>query len=254
LVLVKSYSKGESFPHTSCTFLCPGINSDIVSSQLSYLTYSAIDKAQSIPLSELGADPLLKLTGLYITLSAMQENAGQLRKAFRTLSTGLSVLDKHENERTSTDPIRSIKDRERSIALSQKMGSLALIVSEPGRVSRQYTPGSAGGSSGVDKEWEVLAEKYLTRAVEEMIPLGTSHLGSSSSSSSSSKSGNETETAKVVGRDFNFPSDQDQTETEAEKGDREISGRESIAKVTKKTMGLTMESLADLYARQGRFE
>lgn len=101
----------------------------------------------------------------------------------------------------------------------------------------------------MDREWEGLAEKYLVRALEGMISLGAPReLASATPSNSNS------EATKVVGRDFVFPDEQGSPpEKEQDKGDREISG-ESIAKVTRKSMGLTMESLADLYARQGKFE
>ena len=204
---------------------------------------SAIDKARNMPLSGLGKDPLLKLTGLYITLSAMHESAGQPRKAFRTLSTGLDFLDSQAQEQAGGK--LDLADQSRSVALSQKMGHLALVASEPRGVSRRFERGVK--REGVDKEWEGLAEKCLTRALEGMIELGS---GGSSSASGETK---------VVGRDFVFPDEQPQasgsssSSASSDKGDREISG-ESIAKVTRKSMGLTMESLADLYARQGRFE
>lgn len=218
-------------------------------------SYSAIDKARALPLEALGTDPLLKLTGLYITLAAMHESAGQPRKAFRTLQTGLSIIDDPPSTHPSSNAVAlsslSPKDRSRGIALAQKMGSLALLCSEPGPVTRQSRPSQGGTRTGADKEWETLAEKYLVRALEGMIALGapTSALKGGPLTST----GGEAET-KVVGRDFVFPDELDgPTTSGTDKGDREISG-EGIAKVTRKSMGLTMESLADLYARQGKFE
>jgi hypothetical protein len=238
--------------------------------------HSAIDKARALPLPTLGQDPLLKLTGLYITLAAMHESAGQPRKAFRTLQTGLGIIDRYSDSasdptsisttarRSSPDPgaasnpdeeayVLTPKDHSRAIALCQKLGSLALQASEPGQITRPYTPGASSSSGGqrtaMDREWEGLAEKYLVRALEGMIGLGAPReLVSATPSKTNS------EATKVVGRDFIFPDEQDSpSEKEQDKGDREISG-ESIAKVTRKSMGLTMESLADLYARQGKFE
>jgi hypothetical protein len=237
--------------------------------------HSAIDKARSLPLPTLGQDPLLKLTGLYITLAAMHESAGQPRKAFRTLQTGLGIIDRYSDSasdptststgarRSSPDPgaasspdedayVLTSKDHTRAIAISQKLGSLALQASEPGQITRPYTPGASSSGAqrtAMDREWEGLAEKYLVRALEGMISLGAPReLVSATPSKTNS------EATKVVGRDFIFPDEQDSPlEKEQDKGDREISG-ESIAKVTRKSMGLTMESLADLYARQGKFE
>jgi len=228
--------------HTSHRTLCTHAPSCIYDPTTTTPTFSAIDKARALPPAELGVDPLLKLTGLYITLAAMHESAGQPRKAFRTLQTGLDLIDE-----TETDVISlSQKDRSRGVAIAQKMGSLALLASEPGQVTRQYAPGA--NRIGVDKEWESLAEKYLTRALEGMIQLGAPRV----SEGGVAATGGNSDGTKVVGRDFVFP-DEQQGSTDEDKGDREISG-ESIAKVTRKSMGLTMESLADLYARQGKFE
>lgn len=215
-----------------------------------------------MPLSTLGSNPLLKLTGLYITLASLYESMGKTRTAFRTLQKGLDLIDSYEpkngytgtvqpsiapmsSESSSNRPVRppppqgpqeviyyelTDRDRTRAIALAQKMGSLALTASE-----------TSDASGKVDKEWESLAESYLVRALESMIALGA-------------RRGTKPGETQVVGRDFDFPDELETlSQSVQDKGDVEVDG-ERVAKVSRKSMGLVMEGLADLYARRRQFE
>lgn len=110
-------------------------------------------------------------------------------------------------------------DRTRSIGLAQKIGTLALHISGP-------TEKDQNGQ---------LAEQYLTRALEAMIKLA---------------GGVEGKDAKLVGRDFEFPQQGSGQETQE---DSDVDGAR-LNKVTRKSMGITMEALADLYVRRGDYE
>jgi len=173
----------------------------------------------------------------------MQETSHLHRKSFRTLRSGLDLLDSPPPLEAGGEQYQlTEKDKNRAIALSQKIGSLALSLSD------QRNPG--------EPEWDGLAEKYLLRALEGMIGLGTSHLPKPTALPAG-----EPAQTRVVGRDFIFPDERPSSETgsakekqaEEDKGDREVSGH-SIAKVTRKSMGLVMQGLGDLYARRGDYE
>ncbi len=178
--------------------------------------------AHTLPLSAFEPEPLLKLTGLSISLAALLESNGQLKQSFKVLSDALEFLDGHGSPASSepTSHKWTEADRIRAIGLSQKLGSLALQL-----------------SARTGDEYDRLAETYLVRALEDMIKFA--NISSSEESE-----------AKVVGRDFKFADDS--AEAIAKRGeepDESIGG-----KVTRKGMGKTMEALADLYAKRGQYE
>lgn len=116
----------------------------------------------------------------------------------------------------------TLSDRTRSIGLAQKLGTLALHIAD---------------STGKDQNAE-LAEMYLTRALDAMIRLG-----------SGDGTKNEDDT-KLVGRDFDFPKDGGKIQAQE---NTDVDGAR-LNRVTKKSMGITMEALADLYVRRGEHE
>lgn len=181
-----------------------------------------LEIAHTLPLSAFEPEPLLKLTGLSISLAALLESNGQLKQSFKVLSDALEFLDGHGSPASSepTSHKWTEADRIRAIGLSQKLGSLALQL-----------------SARTGDEYDRLAETYLVRALEDMIKFA--NISSSEESE-----------AKVVGRDFKFADDS--AEAIAKRGeepDESIGG-----KVTRKGMGKTMEALADLYAKRGQYE
>jgi hypothetical protein len=189
----------------------------------------ALEIAHELPLSALEPDPLLKLTGISISLSALLESNGQIAQSFKVLSEALSMMDRRKNEDDTATALDEQKyrfteqDRIRAIGLSQKLGSLAILLSRRN-----------------GDEYDKLAESYLVRALQEMISIA------SISTSSESKDG-----TRVVGRDFAFTGDE-----ETDSSTDAATPRDSIGggKITRKGMGKTMEALADLYARRGQFE
>jgi len=190
----------------------------------------ALEIAHELPMSALEPDPLLKLTGISISLSALLESNGQIGPSFKVLSEALAMMDRHKNGnvRPATLEAQTFhrwteQDRIRAIGLSQKLGSLAIMLSRRN-----------------GDEYDKLAETYLVRALQEMISMA------SITSASQSKDG-----TRVVGRDFTFNGDDD-----TDSSNDPATPTDSIGggKITRKGMGKTMEALADLYARRGQFD
>lgn len=210
--VVKPLSFGKSSLPTPCTVLT--------------LVNSAIETSKTLPLEAFAPDSLLKITGIYISLSALLESNGQHRRALQVMQEALAFLDRYDPERGSPIPATSteftLADRTRSIGLAQKIGTLALHISDP---------------SGKDQNGQ-LAEQYLTRALEAMIKLA---------------SGVDGKESKLVGRDFEFPQQGGSQEVQEVQEDADVDGAR-LNKVTRKSMGITMEALADLYVRRGDHE
>lgn len=178
----------------------------------------------------------------------MLESNGQHRKAFTVLVDALKTMDSHDPEtiglsgdldidgKKSTDSEKSgpvyqftPSDRTRSLALTQKLGSSALYISS---ISNSQSKGY--------QEYDLLSEKYLTRALMGIIALTNPNAGP----------GNKDGT-KLVGRDFGFPSSEDD---EGKGGVMDVEGIVRAGSVSKKGLGMIMESLGDLYARRGDHE
>lgn len=179
--------------------------------------HRAIETSKTLPLEAFAPEPLLKVTGIYISLSALLESVGQHRRAMQVMQEGLAFLDRYDPERGGPGGEFTLADRTRSIGLAQKIGTLALHVAD---------------STGKDQHGQ-LAEAYLTRALEAMIKLG---------GGAGVEPGGD---AKLVGRDFQFP--------QQGEGSEDVDGAR-LNTVTRKSMGMTMEALADLYVRRGEHE
>lgn len=188
----------------------------------------AIEASKTLPVDAFAPDPLLKITGIYISLSALLESIGQHRRAIQVLQEALAFLDRYDPEQndvlpTTSNPVQfTLSDRTRSIGLAQKLGTLALHIAD---------------STGKDQNAE-LAEKYLTRALNAMIRLG------------SGDSLVDNKDTKLVGRDFDFPQEGGKAQAQA---NTDVDGAR-LNMVTRKSMGITMEALADLYVRRGEHE
>lgn len=207
---------------------------------------SALRNAHAIPLDKLGDDPLLKITGIHISLAALLESVGQHRKSLELLQGALDLMDRYDPElpkdaqtafgatRPTGQPqgehVWDIKDVTRQIGLLQKLGSLCLYLADaqPSRADAYLRT----------------SETYLNRALNAMVKLG---------SSAGSAKGNKDGT-RLVGRDFAFPA-----ESTSAAGEQDLAAglggkNESLDRVTKRSMGVAMENLADVYARQGKHE
>lgn len=195
------------------------------------LIVRAIEAALALPATTLEPDPLLKLSGLYITMSSMFETTYQPIKAFSSLREALphfgeEALAKDTKYRisspwTGSRPL-SEEEHKRVIGITQKLGQMALQLSST-RVPPPFPVLEGKGP----KDWELAAEEYLSSALTAMLRLGLKP----------SKSGG----AAVAGRDVDLP--------EGAEGEDETAGR-----VDKRGLGMTMEALAEVYARRGQHD
>jgi hypothetical protein len=192
----------------------------------------AIEAAMALPATSLEPDPLLKLSGLYITMSSMFETTYQPIKAFSSLREALphfgeealakDVKYRISNPWAGSRPL-SEEEHKRVIGITQKLGQMALQLSST-RVPPPF-PVIEGKSP---KDWDSAAEEYLSSALTAMLRLGLKPV----------KAGE----VAVAGRDVNLP--------EGSEGDDEgASGR-----VDKRGLGMTMEALSEVYARRGQYD
>ncbi|CAO1613353.1 unnamed protein product [Sympodiomycopsis kandeliae] len=103
---------------------------------------SAIAKAQSMSPEELGSDPLLKLTGIWIALASMFEESNQIDKAYVAYQEGFKLcLTNNRSSPSEKDTVagRNGPERARAVAISQKLGELALKIADLGPNSAAAT-------------------------------------------------------------------------------------------------------------------
>ncbi|ORY25844.1 hypothetical protein BCR39DRAFT_542990 [Naematelia encephala] len=229
----------------------------------------AIQAALTLPCSTLEPDPLRKLSGIFISHAGMLEKDGQLPKAFEQLRTALELfgphaLDKDASARISGDWAGNIQisdgDHIRAIGLAQKLGDLALRISNKSIISpfphSTPTPTSTPASIPAPlsasaptplsttaknrkveeqvgpRSWPEAAEHYFSTALSAMLRIGLA-----------SRSPESTDQV-IIGRDLEL-ADGNGTDTDA---DGSGSG-----KITKRTVALTMMGLSDVYASKGEY-
>ncbi|WVF67079.1 hypothetical protein IAT40_001824 [Kwoniella sp. CBS 6097] len=208
----------------------------------------AIDVTLELGPDALETDALLKITGIYVELASILELMGQRVTAFHELQKALSMYGVEPIIRVQ--PGSSVagewagreyqvvdNDRIRVIGLHQKLGQLALEVSSSAKAPKFDSSSSSGvipATSKID-DWNSAAEYYLSSALTAMLKLGLS---------SGKPAGTSTETQNqiVLGRDVNLP-EGEQSE-DADQGGR----------VDKRGLGMTMESLSEVYARKGQYD
>jgi len=208
------------------------------------LTSRALAAAHALPPSELDPDPLLKLSGIYITYASFLEETNDRQAAYKTLREGLaqfgaSPLSTDLSARVSGSwagsRVLTQEDHIRAIGLSQKLGHLALQSSSAARA--QVYPALDDGP----KNWLDASEKHLSDALTAMLHLGLSQPGGSAPSGT----GSDAKRPKIVaGRDVDLPD-----------GFAAPAGEEVVdiqgGMVDKRGLGVTMEALAEIYARKG---
>ncbi|RSH94468.1 hypothetical protein EHS25_004271 [Saitozyma podzolica] len=212
------------------------------------LKEEAIDAALTLQPSQLQPDPLLKVSGIYISLASMLEGEGRVVDAYKELLTALSLYGKNP---TDLDPGAAVPgwargealsplDRLRVIGLEQKLGQLALDISSRRSLPPYPLVPDPNGPTG----WEEAAERHLSAAIKAMLKLGLAHRGGGASGGTGAADGTssskESHGQVVVGRDLALPDSTD------ESGD--------TGRVDKRGLGMTMEHLAEIYARKGQYD
>ncbi|OCF43390.1 hypothetical protein I317_02688 [Kwoniella heveanensis CBS 569] len=229
----------------------------------------AIDVTLELGPDALETDALLKITGIYVELANVLELMGQRVTAFHDLQKALAMYGADPIERVQ--PGSSVvtsewansgsssgsgtgyrvaeNDRIRVIGLHQKLGQLALEISSSAKAPKY--DGSAADGNGVIpsakkiEDWNAAAEYYLSSALTAMLKLGLSTPQPDRSSGRSGDiAGLTTPNQKqvVLGRDVNLPDGE--LSEDADQGGR----------VDKRGLGMTMESLSEVYARKGQYD
>lgn len=183
---------------------------------------------------------MLKLSGIYITYATLLEEINKRAEAYTVLREGLSHFGPSP---MSTDPAARIsgqwygpsqirqEDHIRAIGLSQKLGQLALMIAT-GPKAYVYPIQEGGPTNYLDA-----AENHLSDALTAML-----HLGLAPTPEGEKKG------RVIAGRDVNLPSDQIVKERPDEEQLESLGGS-----VDRKGLGVTMEALAEIYARKGQY-
>jgi len=109
-----------------CIF--PGKQNALFQLLLRYTSVRAWDDTRDAPLDTLGPDPLLKLTGVAITLAGVLEDAGLKEHAYFTYQRGLL----HMVNRASESPESlTLPDKIRGLSIAYKLGELANTLQRP---------------------------------------------------------------------------------------------------------------------------
>lgn len=222
----------------------------------------AITAATSISPLSLSPDPLLKLSGIYISLSSMLESKGDLSRAYSTLSEALNHF--------GAEPLKagaSLRgwagtglpegyalteaDHVRAVGITQKLGHLAVQLSSDRKAPPfPLSPSASASGSALTSDngalsnarkgpltWLEAAEHHLSNALAAMLKLGLA-------------AGRQATPDQpiILGRDLDLPEGQS-LDNAVDEGDEEIVGR-----VDKRGVGMTMEALSEVYARRGKYD
>ncbi|ORX36314.1 hypothetical protein BD324DRAFT_628268 [Kockovaella imperatae] len=200
----------------------------------------ALEISLGLPASDFGPDALIKLSGLFAEYAKLLETSGQSFRAYRKLIEALDLFGPHA---LSANPLERIsgewsgcqplsqEDHLRVIALHQKLGQLALQLATSARVYPYPRDLSATVQSGPTSFMDA-AEYHLSSAVTALLRIG---LATAPQSAEKSKN----EEPVVVGRDLQLPSG---------------SSSQLEGLIDRQGLGITMEALAEVYARKGQFE
>ncbi|WWD16682.1 hypothetical protein CI109_101112 [Kwoniella shandongensis] len=205
----------------------------------------ALFTALEIGPNELQPDPLLKISGIYVELANVLEIKGQRVAAYTELDKALKMFGPDPlapaYQRSSAKNgagsdawigegyVLSEKDHIRSIGLSQKLGQLALEIASSS--TQSFSTTSLGPKY---KTWDEAAESHLSSALTAML-----HLGLNANTTAPGTGGQ-----VILGRDVNLPDSPEPTEEDSQEGGR----------VDKRGLGMTMESLSEVYARKKQFD
>lgn len=211
----------------------------------------AIAAALSVPPSALEPSPLNKLSGIYISQASMLETAaGNPLRAYAVLREAFGQFGPAplaakpprvttwagSEEEAQGGHLLTEEEVTRAIGLAQKLGQLAArmggMASPPPlrRTNEDGTVAWGADASARGAEWDEAAVAFLEPALAAMLRLGLQRQADASG-------------PVVVGRDVKLPYD-----------DSQASDPEDAGRVNKRGLGITMETLAEVYARQGKYD
>lgn len=215
---------------------------------------------------DLDPDPLLKVSGIYITQATMLEEAGyplrayvQLYKALRLFGPRPLAAVPPPTGGWAGNHALSPPEIHRAIGLAQKLGSLAAGFGAmrnppayPEQALRDVDEADGApqdsatevDASRVPPNWNKAAEHFLSAALASMLRIG---LGETKPYDGDAKEQIEkhgqfsARKPVIAGRDVVLPQDGED--------DIEYGGR-----VSRRGLGITMETLAEVYARDKRYD
>ncbi|WRT65529.1 uncharacterized protein IL334_002474 [Kwoniella shivajii] len=222
----------------------------------------ALEVALALGPKALEPEPLQKITGIYVELATVLELMGQRVTAFQELRNAVEMFGQNPLRQPNDTPINlagnnssssssgnsrwigndyilNHKDHIRVIGLYQKLGQLSLEISSS-KKAPSFKPSSTSSNdigqapSPKIENWNDAAEFYLSEALTSLLKLGLTNPPSTSNN-------NQTQQQVVLGRDVNLP--QGEISEDAEQG----------GSVDKRGLGMTMESLSEVYARKGQY-
>lgn len=219
------------------------------------LSCRALEIALQLGPSALQPEPLLKISGIYVELANVLEIQRQRVSAFVELRTALEMFGPDPLRRPAALPLPEAtalgggpggqwigegyrlteKDHVRAIGLYQKLGQLALEVASSPTGSTYASTLGEGSTEQMFKTWDDAAEYYLSSALTSML-----HLGLPGSSSTPSTGG-----PVILGRDVSLP------EALPNENPEDV---DQGGQVDKRGLGMTMESLSEVYARKGQYD
>lgn len=127
---------------------------------------TALATATKLSLAILGADPLLKTTGIAIALASCLEESGQLDKAYLAYQEAFGLCVDFPGSISS----RSGPERARAVAISSKLGDVALKIAEVGPA---YSRGERLEGSPAERAVQPLAKKGKNQVAPPLQPLPT---------------------------------------------------------------------------------
>lgn len=219
---------------------------------------------------DLDPEPLLKVSGIYITQATMLEEAGYPLRAYVQLYKALSLFGPRPLAAVppptggwAGNHALSPAEIHRAIGLAQKLGSLAAAfgalnsppaypeqalkaVRDATKPPSELTPQQARevDTGRVPNDWNTAAEHFLSSALASMLRIGLGEVTDYYGDRKDANIDRSQFAAKqpiVAGRDITLPQD----------GDDDI---EYGGKVNRRSMGITMETLAEVYARDERYD
>ncbi|OCF78100.1 hypothetical protein I204_00035 [Kwoniella mangroviensis CBS 8886] len=210
----------------------------------------ALEVALALGPSALEPEPLQKITGIYVELANVLELMGQRVTAFEELRSAVDLLGPNPTRQPglegSGDWIGqryrlNDKDHVRGIGLYQKLGQISLDISNSTKAP-PYTPPTRSEyeintPTGKEVEnWNEASEYYLSSALTAMLKLGLTK------STTPTIGASNQDQQVVLGRDVDLPSGE--ISEDADQG----------GSVDKRGLGMTMESLSEVYAKKGQYD
>ncbi|WVQ62765.1 uncharacterized protein L199_000913 [Kwoniella botswanensis] len=210
----------------------------------------ALEVALTLGPSALEPEPLQKITGIYVELANVLELMGQRVTAFEELRNAVDLLGpkpirqpglEGSGEWIGQNYRLNDKDHIRAIGLYQKLGQISLDVSNSTRAP-SYTPPTRSEyeiSTPTGKKvenWNEASEYYLSSALTAMLKLGLTK------STTPTIGVSNQDQQVVLGRDVDLPSGG--ISEDADQG----------GSVDKRGLGMTMESLSEVYAKKGQYD